>query len=269
MIHLSEIPTKLKLKLLKIEPKTFNTKVNVYLDEKPVIFTTEGEYLFDIQDTKEHKIKIQIQDKVRGLDYEELLTTNIGLDDIIGKLQILWESIGFEPFEVSLDASSSRLNDPNDQITYFSWNFWDGQQQQKVSNGVIKHKYRFDYKNNNGTFTPQVTIYTQKGRSITVTSNTSVVVKKQLIKLDISSPSHPTQEAKIWDVVNFSLDFNWLPKKISWDFWDGQLPLECEGRTCTDMTKSWSDKWSYIIKVKMDFEDQQSVEQTMEFRIRG
>ena len=182
---------------------------------------------------------------------------------------MLWESIGFEPFEVSLDASSSRLNDTNDQITYFSWDFWDGQQQQKVSNGVIKHKYRFDYKNNNGTFTPQVTIYTQKGRSITVTSNTSVVVKKQLIKLDISSPSHPTQEAKIWDVVNFSLDFNWLPKKISWDFWDGQLPLECEGRTCTDMTKSWSDKWSYIIKVKMDFEDQQSVEQTMEFRIRG
>ncbi len=88
-IHLSEIPTKLKLKLLKIEPKTFNTKVNVYLDEKPIIFTTEGEYLFDIQDTKEHKVKIQIQDKVRGLDYEEVLTTRIGLDDIIGKLQVL------------------------------------------------------------------------------------------------------------------------------------------------------------------------------------
>lgn len=268
-IHLSEIPTKLKLKLLKIEPKTFNTKVNVYLDEKPIIFTTEGEYLFDIQDTKEHKVKIQIQDKVRGLDYEEVLTTRIGLDDIIWKLQVLWESIGFEPFEVSLDASSSRLNDTNDQITYFSWDFWDGQQQQKVSNGVIKHKYRFDYKNNNGTFTPQVTIYTQKGRSITVTSNTSVVVKKQLIKLDISSPSHPTQEARIWDSVSFSLDFNGLPKKISWDFWDGQAPLECEGRTCTEMIKSWSEKGSYLIKVKMDFEDQQSVEQTMQFKIRG
>ena len=87
---------------------------------------------------------------------------------------MLWESIGFEPFEVSLDASSSRLNDTNDQITYFSW-----------------------------------------------------------------------------------------------DFWDGQAPLECEGRTCTEMIKSWSEKGSYLIKVKMDFEDQQSVEQTMEFRIRG
>lgn len=76
-INLAEIPTKLKLSLLKVEPKTFNTKINVYLDEKPVIFTTEGEYLFDIQDTREHKVKIQIQDKVRGLDYEEILTTKI------------------------------------------------------------------------------------------------------------------------------------------------------------------------------------------------
>lgn len=267
-VNLAEIPSKLKLKLIKIEPKTFNTKINVYLDEKPVVFTTEWEYLFDIQDTREHKIKIQIQDKVRGLDYEELLTTKIGLDDIIGKLQLLWDTIGFEPFEVSLDASSSRLNDQNDQITYFSWDFWDGQQQQKVSNGVIKHKYRFDYDNNNGTFTPQVTIYTQKGRSVTVKSDTLVVVKKQLIKLDISSPSHPTQEAKIGDSVSFSLDFNGLPKKVLWDFWDGNQPTECDGRSCTEMTKTRDKKGDYLIKVKMDFEDQQSVEQVMKFRIR-
>jgi|GEM_PF-3168485 len=35
------------------------------------------------------------------------------------------------------------------------------------------------------------------------------------------------------------------------------------------MIKSWSEKGSYLIKVKMDFEDQQSVEQTMQFKIRG
>lgn len=241
-LSVTEIPTKLKLKLLKIEPKTYNTRIDVFLDDKPVVFTTEGEYLFDIRDAKEHKIKIQIQDKVRGLEYEELLTTKIGLDDINGKIQVLEESIGFEPFEVTLDASSSKLNDPNDQITYFSWDFGDGQKQEKVSNGVIKHKYRFDYTNNNGTFTPSVTIYTQKGRSITVVSPTSVVVKKQIIKLEILSTTHPTQEARLGDPVTFSLDFNGLPKTVSWDFGDGEPALECEGRSCTEMTKTRSKK---------------------------
>lgn len=269
VVALAEIPTKLKLKLLKIEPKTFNTKINVYFDEKPVVFTSEGEYLFDIRDAHPHKIKIQIHDKVRGLDYEEVLTTEIGLDDVIGKLQVLGENIGFEPFEVTLDASSSRLNDPNDQITYFSWDFGDGQEQQKVSNGVIKHRYRFDYDKNNGTFLPKVTVYTQKGRSVTVEANHRVVVKKQLIKLDIIPESHPTQEARIGDPVSFSLNFNGLPKKVAWDFGDGSHPIECEGRTCTEMTKSRSEKGKYLITVKMDFEDQQSVEQTMEFRVRN
>ena len=162
LISLTEIPTKLKLKLLKVEPKTYNTKIDIFLNDKPVIFTTEGEYIFDIRSAHEHKIKIQIQDKVRGLDYEEVLTAKIGLEDILGQLKVLGESIGYEPFEITLDASSSRLNDPDDQLTYFSWDFGDGQKQAKVSNGVIKHKYRFDYEKNNGTFTPSVTIYTQK-----------------------------------------------------------------------------------------------------------
>ena len=123
LISLTEIPTKLKLKLLTVEPNTYNTKIEVFLDDKPVIFTTEGEYIFDIRNAKEHKIKIQIQDKVRGLDYEELLTAKIGLEDIFGQLKILGETVGYEPFELTLDASSSKLNDPNDQIIYFSWDF--------------------------------------------------------------------------------------------------------------------------------------------------
>lgn len=45
--------------------------------------------------------------------------------------------------------------------------------------------------------------------------------------------------------------------------------IECEGRTCTEMTKTWLEQGTYFIKVKMDFEDQQSIEQTMEFKVRG
>ncbi len=180
-----------------MEPKTLDTEVKVYLDQKPIVFTNEGEYLFDIRDSKQHQIKIQIADAVRGLEYEEVLTTAIGLEDILGNLSILGETIGFDPFEVTLDASSSRLNDPNDQITYFSWDFGDGETQKKLSNAVIKHTYRFDYAQDNGTFTPKVTIYTQKGRSVQVVAPTPIIVKKQLVKLLIHSETHPTQEAKL------------------------------------------------------------------------
>lgn len=267
-IPLTAIPTKLKLRFLKLEPKTLDTQVKIYLDQKPIVFANEGEYLFDIHDSKQHQIKIQIQDVVRGLEYEEILTTAIGLEDIFGTLSILGETVGFDPFEVTLDASASRLNDPDDQITYFSWDFWDGEVQKKLSNAVIKHTYRFDYPQDNGTFTPKVTIYTQKGRSVQVVAPTPIIVKKQLVKLDIRSETHPTQEAKLWDTVRFSLDFNGLPKKVSWDFGDGMQAITCEGRTCTEMTKTWLEQGIYLIKVKMDFEDQQSIEQTMEFRVR-
>lgn len=55
---------------------------------------------------------------------------------------------------------------------------------------------------------------------------------------------------------------------MAWDFGDGEPALECEGRSCTEMTKTWAKKGKYLIKVTMDFEDQQSVEQTLEFLVR-
>jgi PKD repeat protein len=35
-------------------------------------------------------------------------------------------SVGDEPLEVVLDASFTELNDPNDEIIYFTWDFGDG-----------------------------------------------------------------------------------------------------------------------------------------------
>ena len=268
VIKLTTIPSNVKVKIISIDPRTKDSTVTVTVDGSPKVASSTDEYTFDIIDSEPHKIVIRVEDTNRWLEFEKEFEAKIGLDDLVGKLSIIWDTIGFEPFTVTLDASASRLTDPSDQITYFTWDFWDGESQQKVSNWVVKHAYRFDYKNNNGTFTPKVTVYTQKGRSITVTAPSTIAVKKQVAKLEIYSTSHPLQEARVWDKVDLALEFNWLPKRITWDFWDGEQALEWEWRTYTEVTKTWNSKWTYLIKVLVDFEDQQSVEQTFQFKIR-
>ncbi len=82
-IKLSEIPTKLKLKINSIQPSTYNINTQITLDTRPIVETLAGEYLFDVRDTKAHTLKIQIQDTVRGLSYEESINITIGLDDVL------------------------------------------------------------------------------------------------------------------------------------------------------------------------------------------
>ena len=267
-IKLSEIPTKLKLKINSIQPSTYNINTQITLDTRPIVETLAGEYLFDVRDTKAHTLKIQIQDTVRGLSYEESINITIGLDDVLWDLKVVGEKSWFSPLVVTLDASATKLNDPNDSIAYFTWDFDDGEIQNNLSTSVIKHTYIYNNTKNTGIFTPKVTITTKKGRTVTVPLNESIIVNKPLVKLNISSPSHPTQEARIWDQVRFSLDFNGLPKKIYRSFDDSNEELACDGRECIEMTKVFEKAGSYNIKVRMEFDDQQQVEQSFLFKVR-
>lgn len=268
MISLSEVPTKIKLKLNSIDPKTYNSLVNIFFDGKPIVETVDNEYLFDVRDSNEHRISIKIEDKVRGLLYEEELKTQIGLDDIVGNLKVIWEQSGFSPLSVTLDASATKLNDPNDEIAYFSRDFGDGISQNNLSNAIIKHIYHYNIERNNGVFKPQVTIFTKKGRSLTFGLDEPIIVNKQLISLEINSPSHPAQEARVGDRVVFALDFNGLPKKIHWSFDENEQAISCDGRECIEMTKTFDQKGMYLVKVSIEFDDEQTVEQRLAFKVR-
>ena len=71
VVWITEIPTKLKLKLQSIDPKTSDTKVSVMFDGQPKVYTTIDEYLFDIRDSEPHTIQLKIEDTKRWLSYEE------------------------------------------------------------------------------------------------------------------------------------------------------------------------------------------------------
>jgi len=43
-----------------------------------------------------------------------------------------------------LDASTTTLNDPGDEIVYFTWDFGDGEIKKNISQAVIQHVYNYD-----------------------------------------------------------------------------------------------------------------------------
>ncbi len=92
-------------------------------------------------------------------------------------------------------------------------------------------------------------------------------MKKQLIQLTINSISHPAQEARVGEEMKFTLNFNGMPRRMYWDFGDGNPPFECKGRDCVEMSKSYPEKGKYLIKVQIEMEDQQNVEQSLSVRI--
>jgi hypothetical protein len=107
------------------------------------------------------------------------------------------DSVGTSPFAVKFDASTTTINDPQDQIVYFSWDFGDGDVKPNLSQSIIDHIYNYDFDNENGIFYPKVTIKTKKGRELVVGSDTMILVKKPTVTVDINLDSHPAQVANI------------------------------------------------------------------------
>jgi hypothetical protein len=78
-------------------------------------------------------------------------------------------------------------------------------------------------------------IKTKKGREISISPDTNIVVKKALSSLKINVDSHPAQIANIADRVSLSLQINGLPDSIEWNFGNGKT-LSCKGRECIQAT---------------------------------
>jgi hypothetical protein len=169
------------------------------------------------------------------------------------------DTVWVSPFEVKFDASTTTINDPQDEIVYFSWDFWDGETKNNLSQSIISHTYTYDFESENGTFYPKVVIQTKKGRDLTIWSGTMILVKKPNIVLDIILNSHPAQIANMWDKVDMSLDIDGLPKTVVRDFGNWNT-LECGGRECIDVSQIYSAPWDYTIWAKVTYENKPAIE---------
>jgi hypothetical protein len=264
-LKLTRIPQALQIELVAVTPSSPALEQNIFVDSRAIL--NEGtHYNFEITEERAYDIRILAEDKDKQLRNEIPLTILVERPDIVGEL-IISPNDGYEPLIVTLDASRTTLNVLGDEIIYFTRDFGDGEIKKNLTNAVISHTYKYDYDKENGAFLPKVSITTKKGLQTEIVAPQKVLIKKQLVQIEISTPSHPTQIAKAGDPVEFLAEFNRLPEKMIWNFGDGSEPYQCKRRECTEITKTYLAPGSYSILLTLEFDDMQSVDSVVEMKI--
>ena len=169
------------------------------------------------------------------------------------------DTVWISPFKVKFDVSATTITDPEDKIIYFSWDFWDGNKKENLSQAIVEHTYTYDFTKENWVFYPTVTLTTKKGRELVVWSWTRISVTKPIINAEIVLNSHPTQRASIWDKVEMSLNIDGSPSKIVWKFGNGN-ELECPWRSCTDVSQVYETPWEFVITATVYYENMPTVD---------
>ncbi len=265
---LTEIPSVLKLQVNQIIPNPSSVTKKILLDGKSILSTDGNTFEFTIGDSQEHEAILTIEDIPSGAKTAIVIPIKINRQDIIGKLILKPDSVWTDPFLVTFDVSTSILNDTNDEIVSFTWDFGDGSPVQKnFSESIIKHTYRYDTSNENGTYHPVVTIKTKKGREVSVSPETDITVKRSVEKLNISIDHHSAQVANVGDRVSYSIDFNGLPKEIRRDFGDGKT-MTCNTRQeCATTMHIYSAPWTYLVRSAVAYEDQPTIDGTITIKV--
>lgn len=265
-IQLTEIPSILKFNITDISPSSPWLKTQVLVDGSPIISTNDT-FQTTIDTNKDYIIKIIVTDPNHDIRTEKEIKVYVDKDDIVWKLLVFPDIVWVSPFTVKFDASTTTVNDPEDEIVYFSWDFGDWETKENLSQSVISHTYDYNFDEENGIFYPKVVIKTKKGRELVVWSGTIVSVKKPNISLDIDVISHPAQIANMWEKVDFSLDITGLPQDIIRDF-GNENTLECNWRECVSASQIYDMPGEYTVSAKVVYNDRPTIEWTINLVIK-
>lgn len=263
----TEIPLTVQFHLLNISPSSSNLTKQLLYDDKQILSTDWKIFTFTIDENKDHTLKIIIQDTVRGVKTEKEIPIQVKRQDIIWRIIVKPDYVWYDPFTVNFDASTTTLNDPSDEIVYFSRDFWDGTIKKNLSQSIIDHTYRYDITKESWEYKPVLTIKTKKGRELSFSPDNNIIVKKPKVSLKISVDSHPTQIVRAGDRVVYSLEIGWLPNKVLRDFWNGKT-YECNGRECTQISSVYENPWDYVVKCTVTYDAQPTVEGNITIKVK-
>ncbi|MCF7835341.1 hypothetical protein K9M48_04865 [Candidatus Gracilibacteria bacterium] len=266
-LFISEIPTVLKIDITSVVPDFPGLVKKVLINSKPVLSSNSKIFEISLDENKDYEIKIVVEDVNRDVSSEEIINVKIKRDDIIGKLLVTPDTVGMDPFTVQFDASTTTVNDPTDEIVYFTRDFGDGDIKKNFSQSVVSHTYIYDNEKENGEYFPFLTIKTKKGRELIIGSGTRIIVKKALTNLKINIDSHPAQIAKPGDKVDFSLELSGLPTTVKRDF-GNQNFLECKARECIETSKIFDTPGIYNIKVFITFDNKPDLEGNINLKVQ-
>ena len=283
-ISLESVPQTYQLKIQSIIPSTKETSKVVYFEEAGewsknthALMEDDNTYEFIVPEEWMYELRILVTDKNSWIeDATKIIKITAKKADIVWDLTVTSSendakarkpvSEGFSPLTVILDASKTEINIPWDEIIYFTRDFWDGEIKKNQQNWVVSHTYNYDYIEENGIFTPKVTITTLQWYTKEIVGP-KLHVKKWLISLDLLSLTHPSRQAPINTNVTFLAEFDWLPEKMIRDFWDGSPTETCRWRDCAEVNHVFTKQGIFTIKVSLDFDEIQQVEKTIDFKV--
>lgn len=157
--------------------------------------------------------------------------------------QYKWEA----PLIVKFDASTSQVNNENDSIVYFDWQFGDWNSIKQTKQGNIDHAYDKPW-----TYIAKVSVETEKWEKDT--ASRKIFVLRQWKTANIIFPENLWWQSKknIW--VKIELQTDWLIKNIARDFGDWEK-LNCQWRECVWVNHSYKKKWIYKVSARVEYTD--------------
>ena len=261
-IVISRIPTILMLDINRISPSSNDVTLSVALDNTPILPVDKNMYEITINTPQEQYITITVSDKNSDATTSIELPIRVQVATVRWTLLALPDTVGTDPFDVSLDASTISISDSDDEIIYFSRFFGDGVENLNSTQGKITHTYKYDYRQESWEYRPYVVITTKKWVEQRVDISSPLFVKKPTRESNIRVNSHPAQIALAWETISLSLTTDWLPTQMVRDFDNGKT-LECEGRECVDVTALYDQPGTYVIKTTVTFDDNTTTNATV------
>ena len=261
---ISDIPTTVKLVIQKIVPEIINPQISVFENGILKNPTKNQEYVFKFVSDQPSIIKIDVNDG-KWKSATKTYTVKLERQNLIGKLKAS-RTVGFDPLIVEFDASVTKLNDPDDEVVYFTWDFGDGEVRKNTSVGKITHTYRFDPIKENGEFQPKVTVKTKKGLSQEIVFPEKIIVKRQIKTFEILLPSHPAQLARVGDIIEFAIQADGKITGVTRDFGNGKK-LTGAGREFAEATMKYDESGLYEVFATVEFSDHPPVSQNIKLKI--
>lgn len=265
MIRVSTLPAILEFTLTDISPDP-TADVSVYYEwrqlfsDRKDVFETPS-----IASVGKKELTFLIETK-QGDKTEQTYTIDVSRASVRATINVEPDIVGEDPFQVSLDASISALHDAEDEIVYFSRDFGDGESKENVSQWKITHVYRFDEEHDNGEYYPSVRVKTKLGYEDSYRLETPITVKRKQKKVLVRVDSHPTQQVKVGDLVEYSIETDGIVTHIDRDF-GNYKSFSCDDRSCVSASMRYTKAGEYLIKTEVQYEDATPVVGNVRIRV--
>lgn len=262
-IKVTIIPAVLQFTITDIAPDP-TAKVAVYFDGKQIFEERSKTYEVSLGTLGKKQLQFVVT-TAQGKESTQEYTIDVSRKSVSAMIKVD-PVVGEDPLDVVLDASISPLYDEEDEIVYFTRDFGDGKNLQNVSQGKVTHTYTFDQATQKGEYYPSVTIKTRKGFTDTYRVKEPIIVKRKQKELEISLDSHPTQQAKVGDTVQVSVQTDGIIKHIDRDFGNTKS-TSCDDRSCASAAVTYDTPGDYVIRAEIEYDNDTPVTARVKIKV--